>query len=807
VSIVARAVFLLPLLLTSAAWCAETTAADLARQVRETAADPEQIYRVRELNFAREDIRIYLTEGYLIFSKPIEGRRLWAAFSTDVEGGDGEVLLLPPTRSERQSLAGFTQSPNLDEHLRSAFMVFTDGTAERLLEQIEKEGTGKKALEMGPAKAAEWSPVASNIASPMQMRLVADILVPDGEGSLAFLALSGKSLGNFDIVMDGAEENQIVVRKRTEREGQPAYEVWTSFPARSVRTGRNTPIDQGFKLADYRIDASLDAILQVQANTKVTVRIGAKARRAFPFSISNRMQILSVRVDGQRAEILAGESLRSRIAGISDEQPLLVVAPAPLDANSEHVFEFEHSGNVITSAGNGVFFVNARGSWYPHVSLGVTTFDLRFRYPSRLTLVTAGDLVEDQMDGDWHVTHRRISVPVASAGFNLGDYEKTSASAAGISIDVYGNRAVEDSLRPRIVYIPVPPAASPMGRGRGRGVVPPPMEIPVVPLQPDPLGRLKAVASDMASSMEYYAGLFGPPAIKHVTVAPIPGTFGQGFPGLVYMSTIAYLDPEDRPAALRNARERIFYSDLIVPHEAAHQWWGAVVTIERSADSWLLEGLANYSALMWLEKKKGGKELQMILDEYRDELVKDPSGKGVPESAGPIVWGDRLMNSEIPDAWRAITYAKGTWILHMLRKRMGDERFLSMLAELRKRYEFKVLTTEGFRALAIEFRPKGLPTEAIETFFDNWVYSTGVPTLRLKSSTKPGTGSFVVSGTLEQSGVDEDFSVDVPIDVPTGRGQVQTIWVRSSDGETPFNATFKQTPGKVSISDSLLTKN
>ncbi|MEQ1947193.1 MAG: M1 family aminopeptidase [Bryobacteraceae bacterium] len=803
----ARLVVFLQFFLVSAAWGAEPSVGDLARAVHETAADPTEIYRVRDLNFTREDIKVYLTEGYVMFSKPIEGRRVWAAFSSDVEGGDAEVIVLPPTRSERASLAGFIQSPNLDEHVRSAFMVFTDGTADQLLEQIQKEGTGRKALEMGPAKAAEWTAVATNIAAPMQLRLVEDILSPAGEGSLAFLAFSGKALGNFDIIMDGREENQIAVRHHTERDGKLAYELWTSFPARSARNGRIPISDGGFTLSNYRIDASLDALLRVTANTKVALKVGAKARRVFSFSIANAMQIRSAKIDGQPAEVLLGESMRSRIVGVNEEQPVLVVASSILDANSSHEFEFEHEGNVITTAGNGVYFVNARGSWYPHIALGVTTFDLRFRYPRRLTLVTAGDPVEDTTDGDWRITRRKISVPIASAGFNLGDYEKTVASAAGMTIDVYGNRAVEDSLRPRVVYLPVPPPVPPMARARGRGMGGPPVDtIPMMQMAPDPLGRLKAVASDMTSSMEYYAGMFGPPAIKHVTVAPIPGSFGQGFPGLVYMSTFAYLDPQDRPAALRTARERIFYSDLIVPHEAAHQWWGAVVTIERSADAWLLEGLANYSALMWIEKKKGAKEVQLILNGYRSELVDDTTGKGVAESAGPIVWGDRLTTAENPDAWRAITYAKGSWILHMLRKRMGDERFIAMLAELRNRYEFKVLTTEGFRALAIEFRPKGLSADSMESFFDNWVYSTGVPALKVKSSIKPGAASFTVSGTLEQSGVDEDFSVDVPIDVQMGRGATQTIWVRSSAGETPFSATFKLPPTKVGLSDAILTK-
>ena len=108
----------------------------------------------------------------------------------------------------------------------------------------------------------------------------------------------------------------------------------------------------------------------------------------------------------------------------------------------------------------------------------------------------------------------------------------------------------------------------------------------------------------VAASLEFFSGMFGPPAMKTLTVAPIPGGFGQGFPGLVYLSTFAYLDPVSRPIALRDAREQVFFSDLMVPHEVAHQWWGSVISTAHTEDEWLLEALANYSSLMWLEKKK-----------------------------------------------------------------------------------------------------------------------------------------------------------------------------------------------------------
>ncbi len=77
--------------------------ADMAQTIREKGLDASECYRIRDLSFVKDDIKLYLNDGYLIFSKPVLGQRLSAVFTTDVEGGDGEAIVIPPTRSERQS--------------------------------------------------------------------------------------------------------------------------------------------------------------------------------------------------------------------------------------------------------------------------------------------------------------------------------------------------------------------------------------------------------------------------------------------------------------------------------------------------------------------------------------------------------------------------------------------------------------------------------------------------------------------------------------------------------------------------------
>jgi hypothetical protein len=790
-----RSFLLLLICAAAAARASGPSATELARSIHEAALDPDECYRVRDLSFRKDDIRIYFTDGYLIFSKPAAGQRISAVFTTDVEGGDGEVILLPPTRGERQSLATFTQSPNLDEHITAALMVFTDGTGAQLRERIEKDGVGKKAPEVGALMAEQWSPVLGNIREGFEVRMVDDLFSPDPKKTgFMFLGLAGRERGNFDLLYDPRGREQIVAGQLSDHGTRLRYNIWTSFMARSVRTGATKRIEPEFSLVHFSIDAALDANLHMKATTTIRLRVGKAALRSFPFEIAGKVKVTSVRVDGAPAELFIRDSVRERALRGNEDDALLVVTPDALAPASEHEFSFEHEGDVISSAGNGVYFVGARSTWYPRSAPEFSTYDLTFRYPKKLTLVTAGELVDDRTDGETRITRRHLSVPIRFAGFNLGNYERITGSAPGYNVEVYGNRGLEVALQPKPGMAQSDPGTHSVLIPQRRDSLQGASQIPLAP--PDPLARLHAVAADVSSSLEFYTGLFGPPALKTLTVAPIPGTFGQGFPGLVYLSTIAYLDPNSRPAPLRTENQQLFFSDLIVSHEVAHQWWGNVVIVSSYQDEWITEALSNYSALLWLEKKSGAKAVDTVLEDFRTRLLTKEEGGRTLESAGPIVWGIRLESSGIPDAWRAITYEKGAWIMHMLRRRLGDERFLKMLAELRRRYEFRIVTTEEFRALAAEFLPPRSSSGTMDAFFDNWVYSTGIPKLKLQSSIK----GFRVSGTVNQFGVDNDFSVEAPVEIQFAKGAPQTVWVRTSSEPVSFSVTVKQAPVRVSLS-------
>jgi hypothetical protein len=784
----------LALCLAAPIWAGE--ADSLARAVRENTFDRDECYRVRDLTLTVEDIKIYLTDGHLIFSRPVGGKRIAAVFVADVEGGDAEVILLPPDRAERRSLASYIHSPNLDEHFRTGLFLFTGGTYEALLAQLPANPTNKRTPEVGALLEEQFTPMLRNLSASYQTRLVLDLLNRKTGNECVFASvLDSPNLGAFDVVYDPLRAESVIAGQMTSRDNRLFLDAWTSFKSRSARN-QTGPRVIDLAVSDYRIEAAIGADLELKATTRIKVRPSTSGVRAVTFDISPLMAVTSVTVDGRPAEVLQRESARGNAMRSGNE--MFVVAPAePLAAGRDYEFVFEHSGKVVFDTGDRVLFVTARGNWYPTHDLQFTTYDLTFRHPKDLDLVAPGDLIETRADGDARMTHFRVRSPIRFIGFNLGNYARARAERGGYVVEVCANRALERNLKPA-PSLSVPMISTQLSRRT-------PMTIsePFPATAPNPLGRLQDMATGVASALEFMAGKFGPPALNHLTVSPIPGTFGQGFPGLIYLSTLSYLQTVPHSAGSLAQAQEVFFQQVLQAHETAHQWWGNRVTTGSYRDNWMMEALANYSAMLYLEKTRGLHAVDMLLAGYRGELlVKGESGQQV-ESAGPITMGTRLESSQDPGAWRAVTYGKGTWIIHMLRRYLGDQRFFAMLTEVLKRYDHQEMSTEDFRRVAARFTPPKSDDSDLETFFDTWVYSTGIPTLKMSYTVKGKAPALRLVGSVTQSDVDGDFAALVPVEIHLGGGQTVTQWVRCGSEPASFSLALKQPPLRVTLDPDL----
>ncbi len=90
-------------------------------------------------------------------------------------------------------------------------------------------------------------------------------------------------------------------------------------------------------------------------------------------------------------EVFQRDSVRNGLVQGSGNELLLVLPAKPLDPGTEHEIEIAHEGKVVTDTGHQVYFVNARGTWYPGRRSAIrNSFDVTWRYPARLDLVSSG---------------------------------------------------------------------------------------------------------------------------------------------------------------------------------------------------------------------------------------------------------------------------------------------------------------------------------------------------------------------------------------------------------------------------------
>jgi hypothetical protein len=792
----------LPLLLLAALpGLAIETAPELATAIRETRLDPDQCYRVREIHFSRQDLRFYLTEGYIIFGKPVAGRIISAVFSAEVEGGDAELLLMPPTRTERFSLAAFTKSPNLNEHFSAALMLFTDDTAEVLMRALKDRGPLSPSPERGLLLSQAYNNVLNNISSSFAVRLIEQILEekPPAAGGTFYAAIQGRRLGNFDAYYDPESQDQIYLGQIAYRDSRAYYDTWTTFQARSFRDGSRPQPKEGFTLANYRIQAVLDDQLTLKVVTQATLTPQRNGLRVLSLDISSGMKVTAARINGEEASLFTRDSFRSNLLRRNDSSVFLIIPSQPLESGRHYELVIEHEGNVVRPAGRNVYYVGSRANWYPRSGLHFARFDVTFSYPAHLQLIFPGDIKQDSTEGAVRTTRRVTPSPVRLLGFNLGIYEQAKVTRDKLTVELLANREVETALLPRrrdFVMIPPPTLPWPQRGPQWRR----PPEVIHVPMPiPDPVSRLEPLASEIASAFEFLAAHLGPPALNTLMVSPIPGAFGQGFPGLVYLSTLSYLNPNDRPASAHNSQQQLFFSEILHAHETAHQWWGNVVTSGSAQDEWLMEALANYSALLLLEKKKGARAVSSVLNEYKQKLLEKNEAEETVDSAGPVRLGARLQNSLSPGAWHAIVYGKGSWILHMLRARIGEDNFLKLLGEVCKRYRYQPITVRQFQDLAASYMPKDSADPRLDGFFDHWVENTGIPALNLQTAIRGKAPAYKLTLTLTQSGVEEKTSLMVPVEVQIARGKTQTYWMSTGPEPATLTIPLRVRPLKITL--------
>src|SRR5712692_2339048 len=196
----------------------------------------------------------------------------------------------------------------------------------------------------------------------------------------------------------------------------------------------------------------------------------------------------------------------------------------------------------------------------------------------------------------------------------------------------------------------------------------------------------------------------------------------------------------------------------VVAHEIAHQWFGDSVTESTWADLWLSEGFATYFAGLFIEKYDGEDAFRDYLRNAAERYFAYEKQRNAP-----------IHDTETQDLMQLLNennYEKAAWVLHMLRKQLGDEAFFRGLRAYYNAHAEANATTEDLRD-ALE-KASG---QNLHDFFRRWVYGTGHPIYKLSYflEERSGAGEFLTIN-LDQTQSGDAFLDPVPLEVTTVDG-------------------------------------
>ena len=182
-----------------------------------------------------------------------------------------------------------------------------------------------------------------------------------------------------------------------------------------------------------------------------------------------------------------------------------------------------------------------------------------------------------------------------------------------------------------------------------------------------------------------------------------------------------------------------------VVHEVAHQWFGDLVSEADWPHLWLSEGFATYLTHVYDERTRGAEALRSGLAADRQQVV-------AFAAANPQRMLVDTTFTDPLELLNAYSYQRGSWTLHLLRLRLGDDAFWAGLRLYLARHADGNATTDSLRAALEETSGQDL-----RAFFQQWTRRPGLP--HVTATWHASGGETVV--TLRQPGVPYVFPLTV----------------------------------------------
>ncbi|UCD19160.1 MAG: hypothetical protein JSU64_07010, partial [candidate division WOR-3 bacterium] len=531
--------------------------------------------------------------------------------------------------------------------------------------------------------------------------------------------------------------------EKIRRSNRAYFEYWYSSRA-SPPFSAESP---SFDIKSTDMDIAINGRNEISVHADIEFICSVEGVRITALELVPLMRVESAVLDDMDTCFVIQEDAKA-------DGQIWLVFPQTIAKDREYRLSIVYAGGgIVEDLGGDNFAVMARTSWFP--SFYTNAFDPRrftmtFAVSSKMTLLASGKLVDSWTEGDVNYTRWDSEEDYDFAGFNYGKFSAVTETSDKCRIECYTNMKLSDGLlRVRRLLEEYKDLQSIL------------MILPHE-LTTDRIGRNAAI--DSRNAYETYSHFFGEIPIREIRVSQQPDiSFAQSWPALIYLPFTAFWDESvrDRLGLIRGDASVIGY-ETVASHELAHQWWGNTVMRDSYHDEWLMEGFATYSSALYLQATNGTDRFKDYMNIQRRLILSRSYGDLTYNDLGPIWLGLRLSSLDFPEG-RRLMYAKGAYVLHMLRMMLfdydkkSDQRFIGMMKDYVRMYAGKIVTTDDFKRIVEKHFGREM-----DWFFDQWVYGIDVPVYKFNYETKEGDDGYILTLYIQQSNVSPSFEMPVP---------------------------------------------
>jgi len=271
-----------------------------------------------------------------------------------------------------------------------------------------------------------------------------------------------------------------------------------------------------------------------------------------------------------------------------------------------------------------------------------------------------------------------------------------------------------------------------------------------------------AVAKEI---LPFYIKMFGPFAYEKLANVQSKTIFG----GMENASAIFYYEESVTSKGIEE----------LMAHEIAHQWFGDAASEKDFSHLWLSEGFATYMTNVYLEHKYGTDTLKKRLIVDRTRVFDFEKRRFTP-----VV--DTTAHGKYMQLLNDNNYQKGGWVLHMLRRKLGDSLFWRGIRNYYAKYNGANANTDDLR-----FIMEQASGQDLKTFFKEWLYSPGHPKLNITWNYNKDKQA--VKFNIDQK---QEKLFEFPLEISVA-GVTHSVVVKGN-GVT-FSVPAKQKPNTVNI--------